>query len=97
MPYTSGNQCALLEDELIQTQMMLRKARANVAGLVQMNDDTSAQRDEAMRNLRKPSGELAIMHKQLYDLGVTLRGHKREADRLRGVLNGLTPNSKTII
>lgn len=32
------HQCALLEDELIQTHAMLRKARANVAGLVQMND-----------------------------------------------------------
>ena len=32
------HQCALLEDELIQTEAMLRKARANVAGLVQMND-----------------------------------------------------------
>lgn len=30
--------CALLEDELIRTQAMLRRARANVAGLVQMND-----------------------------------------------------------
>ena len=32
------HQCALLEDELIQTQALLRKARANIAGLVQMND-----------------------------------------------------------
>jgi len=32
------HQCALLEDELIQTEAMLRKARANIAGLVQMND-----------------------------------------------------------
>lgn len=32
------HQCALLEDELIQTQAMLTKVRANIAGLVQMND-----------------------------------------------------------
>lgn len=32
------HQCALLEDELVQTEAMLRKARANIAGLVQMND-----------------------------------------------------------
>jgi hypothetical protein len=28
------HQCALLEDELIQPQVMLQKARANIAGLV---------------------------------------------------------------
>ncbi len=32
------HQCALLEDELNGAQDQLRKARANVAGLVQMND-----------------------------------------------------------
>lgn len=44
--------CALLEDELIQTQAMLRKARANIAGLVQMNDllaTSKANADEAAR------------------------------------------------
>lgn len=46
------HQCALLEDELIQTHAMLRKARANVAGLVQMNDllvTGKASADEAAR------------------------------------------------
>lgn len=32
------HQCALLEDELTETQALLRKARKNIAGLVQMND-----------------------------------------------------------
>lgn len=32
------HQCALLEDELIQYQIMLRKAQGNIAGLVQMNE-----------------------------------------------------------
>lgn len=32
------HQCALLEDELNGAQDQLRKARANIAGLVQMND-----------------------------------------------------------
>ncbi len=32
------HQCALLEDEITQTQALLRKARWNIAGLVQMND-----------------------------------------------------------
>lgn len=46
------HQCALLEDELIQTQAMLSKARANIAGLVQMNDQlatSKANADEAVR------------------------------------------------
>lgn len=47
------HQCALLEDELIQTEAMLRKARANVAGLVQMNDllaNGKASADSALRD-----------------------------------------------
>ncbi|WDG39774.1 hypothetical protein PUP72_13960 [Pseudomonas synxantha] len=32
------HQCALLVDELVETERMLRRARANIAGLVQMND-----------------------------------------------------------
>ena len=44
------HQCALLEDELTKTHAMLRKARANIAGLVQMNDllaTSKASADEA--------------------------------------------------
>ena len=33
------HQCALLEDELNQAQVMLHKARRNIAGLVQLSDD----------------------------------------------------------
>ncbi|MBT0626044.1 hypothetical protein KIH32_19195 [Pseudomonas fluorescens] len=32
------HQCALLEDELTQSQALLSNARKNIAGLVQMND-----------------------------------------------------------
>lgn len=46
------HQCALLEDELIQTQAMLRKARANVAGLVQMNDALFIAKSRAEWSLR---------------------------------------------
>lgn len=47
------HQCALLEDELDQTQAMLRKARANVAGLVQMNDVLAAGKASAEVALRE--------------------------------------------
>lgn len=46
------HQCALLEDELTTTQQLLSKARANIAGLVQMNDllaTSKANADEAAR------------------------------------------------
>ena len=32
------HQCALLVDELVETERMLRRTRANIAGLAQMND-----------------------------------------------------------
>lgn len=32
------HQCALLEDELTQSQSLLSKARMNIAGLIQMSD-----------------------------------------------------------
>ncbi|WP_426128711.1 hypothetical protein [Pseudomonas sp. DWP1b1] len=47
------HQCALLEDELIRTAAMLRKARANVAGLVQMNDLLSTGKASAEAALRE--------------------------------------------
>ena len=47
------HQCSLLEDELIQTVAMLRKARANVAGLVQMNDMLAAGKASAEATLRE--------------------------------------------
>lgn len=45
------HQCAMLEDELIQTQAMLRKARENIAGLVQMNDILSTGKAQAETGL----------------------------------------------
>jgi hypothetical protein len=87
----------LLENEVQELNLQLRKARENIFGLVEMYDEAAAQRDEAMSNLRERSGELALVRKQLYDIDMISRGHKREADRLRGILDGLTPNSKTII
>ncbi|MGY2364086.1 hypothetical protein ACW9IO_16170 [Pseudomonas azotoformans] len=47
------HQCALLEDELIQTEAMLRKARANIAGLVQMNDLLATGKASAEASLRE--------------------------------------------
>jgi hypothetical protein len=86
----------MLENEVQELNLQLRRAREEIFGLVKMYDEASAQRDEAMSNLRHRSGQLAIVRKQLYDLDITARGSKREADRLRGMLDGLTPAPKTI-
>jgi hypothetical protein len=87
----------ILENEVQELNLQLRVASENIFGLVKMYDEAWAQRDEAMSNLRERSGQPAIVRKELYDLDITARGNKREADRLRGILDGLTPNSKTII
>ena len=56
------HQCALLEDELIQTEAMLRKARANVAGLVQMNDLLATGKAAAETRLREALERASAMH-----------------------------------
>ncbi|WP_421558024.1 hypothetical protein [Pseudomonas canadensis] len=55
------HQCALLEDELIQTEAMLRKARANVAGLVQMNDLLATEKASAEVALREALDHISTM------------------------------------
>lgn len=55
------HQCALLEDELTETQALLRRARKNIAGLVQMNDALAtgkAQAEEALKIALVEFGEL---------------------------------------
>jgi chromosome segregation ATPase len=94
---TCAHYLRMLENEIQELNLQLRKSRENIFGLVQMYTDASAQRDEAMRNLREKSGQLAIIRKELYDLNITAKGNKREADRLRGILEGLIDRPKTII
>lgn len=55
------HQCALLEDELIQTEAMLRKARANVAGLVQMNDLLTTEKASAEMALQEALDRISAM------------------------------------
>ena len=56
------HQCALLEDELVQTQAMLRRARANIAGLVQMNDLLATGKATAEAALAKALERIATMN-----------------------------------
>ena len=96
------HQCALLEDELIQTETMLRKARANVAGLVQMNDllatgkaSAEAALSEALYRIstmgNEPSGEGSF---RPIDLITGQRDHLlRENQRLLAELRDLKERS----
>jgi hypothetical protein len=52
------HQCALLEDELTETQALLRKARKNIAGLVQMNDALATRLAEAEEALKVSQAEI---------------------------------------
>ncbi|WP_025856615.1 hypothetical protein [Pseudomonas sp. CHM02] len=61
------HQCALLEDELIQTEAMLRKARANVAGLVQMNDLLATGKASAEAALRQALERNSAMNDEAPD------------------------------
>ncbi|WP_330214906.1 hypothetical protein [Pseudomonas sp. AM8] len=53
------HQCALLEDELTTSQQLLSKARANIAGLVQMNDLLATGMASAEAKLRKAQAEVS--------------------------------------
>lgn len=61
------HQCALLEDELIQTETMLRKARANVAGLVQMNDLLATEKASAEMALQEALDRISAMSNEESD------------------------------
>ena len=61
------HQCALLEDELIQTEAMLRKARANVAGLVQMNDLLATEKASAEAALKEALDRISAMSNEESD------------------------------
>jgi len=63
------HQCALLEDELVQTVAMLRKARANVIGLVQMNDLLAAGKASAEAELRAALERMSAMSNEESDKG----------------------------
>jgi len=100
------HQCALLEDELIQTQAQLRKARANVAGLVQMNDALITGKADAESALKLARSEISRLNLENSQMGRRINGLMvvceqrdhlfRENQRLLlelKVLKGPQPNS----
>ncbi|MBX7275499.1 hypothetical protein K2E96_26685 [Pseudomonas sp. ERGC3:05] len=73
--------CSLLEDELSETQALLRKARKNIAGLVQMNDALATSEAEAQVFLKKALAEIGELRERCSEpaiLGMKLVAEQRD-------------------
>lgn len=92
------HQCALLEDELSEIHELLRKARHNIAGLVQMNDVLATSKAHAEKALKAALVEIAELKEKLSEpaiLGMKLVAEQRnyllrENQRLHDELRKLT-------
>ncbi|MFL1475382.1 hypothetical protein [Pseudomonas grimontii] len=92
------HQCALLEDELTETQALLRKSRLNIAGLVQMNDVLATGKacaEEALKVARQELEELKQAGSPPSILSIKLVAEQRdyllrENQRLLGELKKIT-------
>ncbi|NMZ43132.1 hypothetical protein [Pseudomonas proteolytica] len=65
--------CSLLEDEISTLYHQLRKARANVHGLVQLSDDLATGKAQAEESLRKALEEIARLQEETTVLGTKVR------------------------
>lgn len=75
------HQCSLLEDELSETQALLRKARKNIAWLVQMNDALATGKAEAQAVLKKALAEIGELKERCSEpaiLGMKLVAEQRD-------------------
>lgn len=64
------HQCALLEDEIADLHARLRKSRANVTGLIQMNDELAIGKARADRALKTALAELESLKLACSEPGV---------------------------
>lgn len=87
----------LLENEIQALNLQLRKARADIFGLVAMLTEAQAKNEEFAGYLRLRGAEAAAMRKQIANLTTSDRLSTREAVRLRSVLNELMSHPKTIV
>lgn len=89
--------CLLLENEVQELNRLLRKARADVFGLVEMLSEAQTKKDEYAGYLRQRGAEAAAMRKQIADLTTSNNLNLREADALRLIVNEMRPRPITII
>lgn len=68
------HQCSILVDELVETERMLRRARANIAGLVQMNDLLMTGKDQAEAALKAALSQVADLNLENSGQGRKLNG-----------------------
>ncbi|MFQ6346066.1 hypothetical protein ACQRBV_22440 [Pseudomonas sp. R11F] len=67
------HQCALLEDELTETQNRLNKARSNIAGLIQINDLLTTGKSKAYVELEEALKEISRMNHDNSELARKIR------------------------
>jgi len=87
----------LLENEILELNLQLRKAREDIFGLTKMLAEVQAKKDEFAGYLRQRGSEAAAMRKQIDSLGMSARASEREVERLRQMLVNLVPQPKTIV
>ena len=68
------HQCALLEDELIQTQAMLYRARRNITGLVQLSDDLVTGKAAAEAALARALAEVSRLNRDNSEMDRRING-----------------------
>ncbi|NWD44427.1 hypothetical protein [Pseudomonas yamanorum] len=87
----------LLENEIQELNLQLRKAREDIHGLVQMLAEAEAVKTQFRGYLSERSTEAAAMRKQINDLTTSSRADKKRADQLKELLDGLLTRPKTIV
>ncbi len=68
------HQCSILVEELAHTERMLSRARANIAGLVQMNDLLMTGKDQAEKALKVAVDKVAALNLENSEHGRKLNG-----------------------
>jgi len=94
---TCRQQLALYENEFEELTRQLREERERIFKLVEMHAEAIQQRDGYMATLREKAAETALLRREMSSLRTSANAHKKEAAALRGMLEGLTPNTKTIV
>lgn len=89
--------CLLLENEIQELNAHLRKARADIFGLVNMLSEVQSRKDELASYLRQRGAEAAAMRRQIADLTTSNNVNKRDAEELRRVVDEIRLRSTTIV
>ncbi len=92
---TCRHQLRIYENEVEELTLQMRQTREKIFKLVEMHAETVLQRDEAKATFREKAAETANLRRPLYQTEFSESGSKREAERLRGILDGLTPKPTT--